>query len=114
MHQDLTVRLDDATLRKAKVLAAKRSTSVSRLVADEIARLVREDEAYEQARVEALAELEFAMDLGSGSRLPAREGVARGGVGSAIRRHDPRDRRPPARSSLRRRDRRQPLRAGLG
>ena len=48
---------------------------MSRLVADEIARLVREDEAYEQARVEALAELEFAMDLGSGGRLPAREGA---------------------------------------
>jgi hypothetical protein len=42
-------------------------------VADEIARLVREDEAYEQARVEALADLESAADLGSQGRLPARE-----------------------------------------
>ena len=32
MQQNLTVRLDDATIRKAKVLAAKRSTSISRLV----------------------------------------------------------------------------------
>ena len=58
MRQNLTVRLDDSTVRKAKVLAARRSTSVSRLVADEIDRLVREDEAYEQARVEALGELD--------------------------------------------------------
>ncbi len=72
MQQNLTVRLDDATIRKAKVLAAKRSTSISRLVGEEIDRLVREDEAYEQARVEALAELESAMDLGSGGRLPPR------------------------------------------
>ncbi len=72
MQQNLTVRLDDATIRKAKVLAAKRSTSISRLVGEEIDRLVREDEAYEQARVEALAELESARDLGSGGRLPSR------------------------------------------
>ncbi len=72
MQQNLTVRLDDATIRKAKVLAAKRSTSISRLVGEEIDRLVREDEAYEQARVEALAELESARDLGSGGRLPPR------------------------------------------
>ncbi len=72
MQQNLTVRLDDATIRKAKVLAAKRSTSISRLVGEEIDRLVREDEAYEQARIEALAELDSAMDLGSGGRLPLR------------------------------------------
>jgi predicted transcriptional regulator len=72
MQQNLTVRLDDGTIRKAKVLAAKRATSISRLVAEEIDRLVREDEAYEQARVEALADLEPPMDLGSEGRLPPR------------------------------------------
>ena len=73
MNQNLTVRLESDTIRKAKVLAAKRSISVSRLVAEEIDRLVREDEAYEQARVEALAELEFGYDLGSQGHLPPRE-----------------------------------------
>lgn len=72
MQQNLTVRLDDGTIRKAKVLAAKRATSISRLVAEEIDRLVREDEAYEQARVEALADLESPMNLGSEGRLPPR------------------------------------------
>jgi hypothetical protein len=72
MAQNLTVSLEPDTIRRAKILAARRSTSVSRLVADEIERLVREDEAYEQARVEALAELESAPDLGSGGRLPTR------------------------------------------
>ena len=75
MHRNLTVRLDEDTIRKAKVVAAKRSTSVSRLVADEIDRLVREDDAYEQARVEALADLESGFDLGSGGQLPPRETV---------------------------------------
>lgn len=40
MKRNLTVQLDDETVRKAKVLAARRSTSVSKLVAHEIARLV--------------------------------------------------------------------------
>jgi predicted transcriptional regulator len=75
MQQNLTVRLDDHTIHKARILAAKRSTSISRLVADEIARLVREDDAYEQARVAALAELESPRDLGSGGRSPERDGV---------------------------------------
>ncbi len=72
MQRNLTIRLDEATIRKAKVVAAKRGASVSRLVADEIDRLVREDEAYEQARIEALADLGSGFDLGSGGRLPPR------------------------------------------
>jgi hypothetical protein len=73
MEQNLTVRLDGETIRRARILAAKRSTSISRLVAEEIDRLVREDDAYEQARIEALAQLESADDLGSGGRLPPRD-----------------------------------------
>ena len=42
-------------------------------MAAEIDRLVREDDAYEQARIEALADLESDFDLGSDGRLPARE-----------------------------------------
>ena len=73
MQRNLTVTLADATIRKATGVAAKRDTSVSRLVADEIDRLVRDDDAYEQARVEALADLESGFDLGSEGRLPPRE-----------------------------------------
>jgi len=73
MQRNLTVRLDETTIRKAKIVAAKRSTSVSRLVAHEIDRLVREDDAYEQARIEALADLESGFDMGSDGRLPPRE-----------------------------------------
>jgi hypothetical protein len=73
MQRNLTVRLEDDTIHKARILAAKRATSISKLVAGEIDRLVREDEAYEQARVEALADLESGFDLGSEGRLPPRE-----------------------------------------
>jgi hypothetical protein len=49
MKRNLTVQLDDDVIRRAKVLAAKRGTSVSGLVAAELARLVTEDERYEEA-----------------------------------------------------------------
>ncbi len=75
MRQNLTLQLDSDTIRRARVLAARRSTSVSRLVAAEIDRLVREDEAYDRAMGEALRELERDYDLGSGGQLPKREAL---------------------------------------
>jgi len=73
MYKNLLVRLEDETMRRATFLAARRSTSVSRLVADVIERLVRDGEAYEQARIEALADLASGHDLGSAGQLPLRE-----------------------------------------
>lgn len=75
MAQNLTVRLEAETIRKARVLAARRSTSISRFIAEEIERLVGEDERYERARAAALADLARGFDLGSGGHLPPRESV---------------------------------------
>lgn len=62
--QNITVRLSRRTLRKAKVLAAKRNTSISGLLAEQIEALVGEDDAYEQAQRRALAFLEQGFHLG--------------------------------------------------
>ena len=62
--QNITVRLDRRTLRKAKILAAKRNTSISGLLAAQIETLVGEDDAYEQAHRRALALLERGLSLG--------------------------------------------------
>jgi hypothetical protein len=62
--QNITVRLDRQTLRKAKVLPAKRNTSISGLLADQIEMLVGEDVAYEQARRRVLSLLEQGSHLG--------------------------------------------------
>jgi predicted transcriptional regulator len=62
--QNITIRLDGRTLRKAKVLAAQRNTSVSRLLAQQIESLVGENDAYEQARRRALALLDRGFHLG--------------------------------------------------
>ena len=47
---NLTVQLDDEVIRRARVVAAKRGTSVSALVARELDRLVAQEERYETAR----------------------------------------------------------------
>jgi hydroxymethylpyrimidine/phosphomethylpyrimidine kinase len=70
--QNLTVQLDKATIRKAKVLAAKRGTSISALVAAQIRTSVEEDEAYESARQTALELLQRGLHLG-GRRVSREE-----------------------------------------
>jgi hypothetical protein len=62
--QNLTIRLDRRTLRKAKVLAAKHNTSISQLIARQIEVLVGEDDAYERAQRQALGLLEEGFHLG--------------------------------------------------
>jgi hypothetical protein len=74
MSRNLTVHLDDATVYKAKVLAARRATSLSKLVATEIERLVDEDEIYRHAQQTALSQLEKGFHLGGGT-LPDRSSL---------------------------------------
>ncbi len=74
MKQNLTVQLDEDTVAKAKVLAARRSTSVSKLVAHEIHRLVGEDDAYQRAKSTALDQLNRGFHLGGGP-LPDRDAL---------------------------------------
>jgi hypothetical protein len=48
-RRNLTLQLDEDVIRRAKVLAAKRGTSVSGLVARELEELVAKDARYEEA-----------------------------------------------------------------
>lgn len=67
--QNLTVRLERETIRKAKILAAKRSTSISGLIARQIEVLIGEEEAYKNAKRQALALLDKGFDLGGEIRV---------------------------------------------
>jgi len=71
-RRNLTVQLDEDVIRMARVLAAERSTSISKLVADEIERLVGDKERYEQAKQHALREMRVGYHLGGGP-YPRRE-----------------------------------------
>jgi O-phosphoseryl-tRNA(Cys) synthetase len=64
VKQNITVRLERRTLRQAKVLAAKRNTSISGLLAEQIEMLVGEEDAYDQAQRRALALLDRGFHLG--------------------------------------------------
>jgi hypothetical protein len=64
--QNVTVSLSTQTIRKAKILAAKRSTSISGLLAEQIEALVGDDEAYERASASAIALMERGLHLGGG------------------------------------------------
>lgn len=67
--QNLTVSLDPQTVRKAKILAAKKGTSISGLLASQVEHLVGEEESYARAESSALAFLDQGFHFGGS--LPA-------------------------------------------
>ncbi|MCP4661743.1 MAG: CopG family transcriptional regulator [bacterium] len=64
MMINVTMRVEADLAREAKVLAARRGTSLSRLMAEQLDELVRRDRDYEAAKQRALARLETGFDLG--------------------------------------------------
>jgi len=64
--QNVTIRLDREVLRKAKIIAARRSTSLSELVACRIEVIFGEDESYERSERQARKLLESGFHLGGG------------------------------------------------
>jgi hypothetical protein len=53
--QNLTLSLNVTTIKKAKVLAAQRGTSVTGLITQQIEELVEKCDSYELAKAQALA-----------------------------------------------------------
>lgn len=67
--QNVTISLSRLVLKKARVLAARRETSISGLLAQEIESLVNTEEAYERAERQALAQLDQGFHLGGKIRV---------------------------------------------
>jgi len=67
--RNLTIRLDDEVIQKARIVAARRGTSISKLVASTIEDLVSEDDDYHRAMSSALAAMEEGFAMGSGGRI---------------------------------------------
>jgi hypothetical protein len=61
---NVTVTLTRQTLLKARALAARRATTISKLLAEQIESLVGEEEAYQLAERQALALLDKGFSLG--------------------------------------------------
>jgi len=65
MAQNITLSMDSELLKAARVLAAERGLSVSKLLAQELERLVRNTQAHKKAREQALANLNRGFHLGN-------------------------------------------------
>jgi hypothetical protein len=73
MKQNVTISLDRQTIRKAKIVAARRDTSISGLLAQQIEILVGEEEAYERAARQAAALLDEGFHMGGGAPVNREE-----------------------------------------
>lgn len=60
---NITIKIESDLAQDARVLAAKRGTSLSRLVADQLTAIVREDQIYATARRQALRRLKRGYEL---------------------------------------------------
>lgn len=63
MKNNITLRVDSDLIWEAKVLAARRGTSVSAMLAKQLEEMVRDEKAYDAARKRALRRLEGGWDL---------------------------------------------------
>jgi hypothetical protein len=70
--RNITLAIDEETLREARVLAAERGLSVSAFLRRELAGLVERQRGYTKARESAVRRLRRGQSLGGG-KLPSRE-----------------------------------------
>jgi hypothetical protein len=68
--QNVTLAIPKNILRKAKILAIQKNTSLSGLLTQTLTDLVAHQEAYEQARQRNLALLKSGLNLGTQGRIP--------------------------------------------
>ena len=62
--QNITLSLDRDLIRQVRQLSVRKSTSVSKLLGEELERLLREHEPYERAKRRALAALKKGFHMG--------------------------------------------------
>ena len=62
--QNITLSVPKSTLRKIKLVAAQRETSISKLMTDAMEKIAREDEAYNKAMESALEMMNAGLVLG--------------------------------------------------
>ena len=67
-NQNITLSLPEEDLREARVLAARRGTSVSQLLAHMLREMVERETGYDTAKERSLAMLREGADLGTRGR----------------------------------------------
>jgi len=71
--QNITISISREAVRKAKILAARRDSSISRLLARQIELLAEEEDAYARAEQQAASLLDKGFHLGGVIRASREE-----------------------------------------
>ncbi len=69
MKQNVTLALSAETIRRLKVLAAERDSSISRMLTEQLEELLDRETGYDRARRQALRDLEHGWELGLGDKV---------------------------------------------
>ena len=64
MKRNITLSIEKEIIRKGKVIAAQKDTSVSKMLSDHLKRIIEKEEQYEAAMRSALQSLEKGFHLG--------------------------------------------------
>ncbi|MGV8073284.1 MAG: DUF6364 family protein [Syntrophobacteraceae bacterium] len=64
MKQNITLYLDQEIIRKARILAVRRRTSVSRMLNRELEKIVLDSERYDQTGRRAISQLRTGWHMG--------------------------------------------------
>lgn len=73
-YQNVTISFARDTLKRAKVIAATKNTSVSAIVRGLLEDYVNADDAYERAQESAFAMLKDGLDMGTEGKVPWKRG----------------------------------------
>ena len=64
LKRNITISLEENLFEKAKLVAAKKDRSVSRLLTDQLLKVIMEEDHYEVAKRRAVARLKKGVHLG--------------------------------------------------
>ena len=73
MKQNITLSIEKELLKKAKLMAAKKETSVTKLLTDQLNKMISEEDEYESSKKRALANLKKGFHLGGQILCPREE-----------------------------------------
>jgi len=64
MKQNITLSIDKEIIKTARVLAAQRQTSISRMLSEELQKLIEDSREYERSQKQALTNIAKGFHMG--------------------------------------------------
>lgn len=73
MKQNITLSIEKNLIKKAKILSAKKQTSISQILSQEMEKIVQDSEQYERAKQRAIAHLRRGFHMGDNAPISREE-----------------------------------------